>query len=307
MKKYITIVCTVLLAVLSVSAQNSEQDYLNRYNLLLKHLGPSGVGIETLLDKWEAAYPEDINMILGKFSYYFAKSQNTEVVRKEQPKFLGQSPVMTLKDSLGHPVNYFEETFFADSLFGKAEYQIDKIIKKYPDRLDFRFLKVSALIAYEKESPDMALSELKALVNYNCIDSPSWKYPNVEVDQDFFKAAIQDFCFAFYKTGTASSYSAFKDISELMLKYYPVDPLFMDNMGSYYLVAAGNPKMALKYYNKVLKNNPGDITAIKNSILLARNEKNRKLEKKSLQRLVKYSQDSTERKSAEIRLESLHK
>ena len=58
-------------------------------------------------------------------------------------------------------------------------------------------------------------------------------------------------------------------------------------------------------YNKVLKLKPDDYAAIKNCVLLARNEKNAKLEKKYLQKLVEVTTDETERTSAKVRLQAL--
>ena len=90
-----------------------------------------------------------------------------------------------------------------------------------------------------------------------------------------------------------------------MLSYEPKNTLFMTNLGSYYLVAEHNDKAALKMYNKVLKLKPDDYAAIKNCVLLARNEKNAKLEKKYLQKLVEVTTDETERTSAKVRLQAL--
>ena len=90
-----------------------------------------------------------------------------------------------------------------------------------------------------------------------------------------------------------------------MLSYRPADVLFLDNLGSYYLVVAKNTKTALKYYNKVLKIKPDDMTAIKNLIILARNAKDVKLEKKYLPMMIRYTEDSATKMSAEKRLEFL--
>ena len=72
------------------------------------------------------------------------------------------------------------------------------------------------------------------------------------------------------------------------------------------LIAKKNDKAALKYYNKVLKKEPDNYTAIKNCVLMARRDKNVKLEKKYLPMLVKYSPDETEKISASARLEALN-
>mgnify|MGYP002462249953 FL=1 len=297
---------SVLAAATAVAQTPSSKEFNERYQLLVSKLGPSGVGIETLLGKWEAAYPDDADMLLGKFTYYFSKSQSSAVVAKPQDKFLGEKPVLTLKDTLGNPVNYFQVTDYDDELFGMSQKSIEKAIQLNPDRLDLRFLKVAALTGYEKESPDMALSNLKSLIIYNETQHPNWVYPGYEkVDEELFSTAIQEYCFLFFKYATPVSYEAFKEISETMLSYHPSDVLYLDNVGSYWLVVKHDYKQAAKYYNKVLKIKQDDITAIKNMILLARNTSNTKLEKKYLPLLVKYSDSESERLSAKARLEAL--
>ena len=65
-------------------------------------------------------------------------------------------------------------------------------------------------------------------------------------------------------------------------------------------------KTALKCYNKVLKSHPDDYTAIKNCIILARKQKDLKLEKKYLQKLVEYGNEK-DKVTAEARLKALSK
>ena len=92
-----------------------------------------------------------------------------------------------------------------------------------------------------------------------------------------------------------------------MVSYQPSDVLFLDNLGSYYLVVKHDNKTALKYYTKVLKIKADDITAIKNIIIMARNSGNVKLEKKYLPLLAKYSTSESEKMSAQARLDFLNK
>ena len=203
-------------------------------------------------------------------------------------------------------MNYFTENFYDDELFGQAQKALEKAIQLAPDRLDFRFMKTAAYVGYEKESPDMALSDLKSLVIYNETQHPAWVYADDgKVDQEFFAAAVQEYCFVFFKYATPGSYEAFRELSQTMLTYRPNDVLFLDNMGSYYLVVKKDNKQALKYYNKVLKIKPDDLTAIKNVVLMARSSGNVKQEKKYLPMLVKYTDSEGERMAAKARLEKL--
>lgn len=291
---------------LSAAAQTSSADHKLRYENQVKRLGYAGIGVEGILDRWEADFPDDADMLYGKFNYYLAKSISTQVVVKDDNRFLGDKPMLTLKDSLGRDVNYFQETFYDDSLFAISSKAIDKAIKLYPDRLDLRFDKATALIAYEKESPDMTTALLSGLIDYNFSVKPSWKYREQKADDDLFELGIQDFCAALFAQGTTGSYEAFRTLSEKMLKYQPKNTLFQSNLGTYAFVVKKDNKTARKYFDKVLKAEPDNYTAIKNSVLMARREKNIKLEKKYLPMLIKYSPDENERKSAQARLDAFN-
>lgn len=308
MRKILTLAAAAVLFTGIAAAQTPEaKEFLERYNLLVSKLGASGVGIETLLDRWEAAYPDDPDMMLGRFSYWLAKSGTTSIVTKDQAKFLGEKPVFSLKDSTGKDVNYFEETVYDDELFGKAQKALEKAIQTYPDRLDFRFLKSSSLVGYEKESPDMALSDLKSLIDYNFTSHPSWQYPGQDnVNDEFFSSAIQEYCYVFFKYATPASFGAFRSLSEKMLSYRPDDVLFLDNIGSYYLVAQRDYKTAKKYYTKVLKLKKDDVTAIRNLIILSKAAKDEKSEKKYLPMMIQYAPDESTRLSSQARLDFLN-
>ena len=153
---FIAIAALAAAAAVSSAQEPSSQDFKARYETMVSKLGPSGVGIETLINKWEAACPDDLDMLTARFSYCFNKSQTTNVEVRDASKYLGEKPVLTLKDTSGNDINYFQVASYDDELFGQAQKAIDKAIQLAPDRLDLRFLKTAALIGYENESPDMA-------------------------------------------------------------------------------------------------------------------------------------------------------
>jgi tetratricopeptide (TPR) repeat protein len=263
--------------------------------------------VETLLDKWAEEYPDDEQQLLGRFSFWFTKAQTTNVIQLPQDRYLGREPLLPMTDSLGRKANYFEDTQYEDESFGMALEALDKAIAPHPEKLDLRLLRADALIAYEKGSPDMALASLKALADENYKQHPAWTHESVEkVDDEVFKAFMQDYCFTFFRLGTDSSAEAFKSLSEHMLTYCKDDPLFLDNIGSYWFVSKKEYKKAQKYYDQVLKKHPDDITAIRNGVLLARQKKDVKLEKKYLAMMAKYGETEVDRASAEARLQALN-
>ncbi len=304
-RKIIT-VAAIALSGIAAHAQTTQEEFLDRYNLLVEKLGVTGVGVETLLNKWEAAYPDDTDMLTASFVYYYNKSQTVTTVPRSPSSYLWQKPLLQFKDSLDNPGYYCYDTEFDDEMFGLAQTYAQKVIQAYPDRLENRFAAITALVSYEKESPDMALSELKSLVDYNYTSKPAWTYDDEPADEETFKAGIQEYCYTFFKTATPSSYEAFKSLSEKMLQYNPNDVVFLDNVGSYYYVGKNDSKTAQKYYDKVLNIKADDLTAIQNCVIMARKAKNTKSEKKYLAMLVQYAGDEASKLSAQARLDYLN-
>jgi tetratricopeptide (TPR) repeat protein len=301
--KRIMIFAAAVLMPLALMAQSDR--YEQRYNLLVSKLGPAGVGVETVINAWEKADSISSNMLLAKFNYYFTKSQTSEVVSKPGKKYLGMDPVLTLKDSTGTDIYYYQENMYDDELYGMAVKAADKAISIYPEKLDFRFLKANAYIAYEKESPDMAIAYLLSLVEESTTRKV-WLYNEQPSDATFFSEAMLDYCFSFYTIGSPAAMKAFLALSERMNQLDPRNPGFINNIGSYHLVVNEDYKTALKYYNKALKLQPDDYTAIKNCVTIARRQKNVKMEKKYLQMLVQHGSDS-DKLAAQARLQQIGK
>ncbi len=280
-------VLTALSISLSVFAQTS--DYQRRYNILIDRVGPAGVGMETLIENWSKAEPDNTDMLAARFYYYIAKAQGTEVVARKEAKYLGAAPMLTLKDSTGADVHYYEVLKYDDEIFAQALKVVDHAVSLYPQRLEFRFMKANAYLSYERESPDMALSNILGLAHEFMTSGKSWTYnensEQMTVDQELFAQMIQDYCVTMYSLGTPASYEAFLKLSQKMNGYFPKVPSFLANIGSYHMVVAKDPKTALKYYDKALKIEPKAREVINNAILAARKLKNSKLEKKYLKLL----------------------
>ena len=302
--KRILLSAAALLSAVALSAQTGAGEYLSRYALLVGKVGPTGVGVETLVNKWEADYPDDVDMLCAKYNYYFVKSQRNEVVSKAQARFLGADPILTLKDSAGVDVNYFTETFYDDEMYGIASQAIDKAIRLRPEDISLRFSKITSLLAYEKESPDMATQALRSLIDYHASFHPSWTYGGEAFSDEDFVNSMSEYCYALHRTGSPAALESFRSVSEKLLSYYPKNALFLNDIGSYYLLKK-EYKTAQKYFTKTLKLDPDNYAAVKNLVVLFRKTGNAKQEKKYLQQLIRISPDEREQSSAKVRLEAM--
>ena len=260
-------------ACAAAAAQTTPEEFKARYERLVRNVGYAGVGVETLLDRWEEAFPEDRTVPVARFNYWFHKSQWSEVVPKgSQRKFLGNPPTVSLKDADGQDVNYFEETFYDEEAFGEAIKVADKMIAEQPDELRWHYLKISALMAYEKESLDMAAKEIKELIKRDGDTHPAWTLDGEPGGSEAFQQGMGEYCADLFQLGSDLGYEYFRDISERMNKIYPKNPVFIDNIGSWWLIVKNNDKQAAKYYKKALQIDPNDYPATQNLRIIERRQ-----------------------------------
>ena len=302
MKRIASFIGVLILGVTAAAQSQTADRYIQRYNLLVSQFGPAGVGVETVLDNWAKVDSTSADYLFARFSYHFTKAQTAEVVSRPEKKYLGMEPMLSLTDSLGQDIHYYQVNVFDDELYGKAMKFMDKAVALYPDRLDFRFVKANAYIAYEKESPDMALAFLMDLAGRE--KERPWLYEGDRIESGFYPEAMQEYCFSFYSIGTPAALDAFLTLSQKLSAVYPDHLDFLNNIGSYYMLAKADYKAAIKQYAKVLKKDPSNYTAIKNSVLASRKMGNVKSEKKYLEMLLEYGPEK-ERLMAQGRLEQL--
>lgn len=245
------------------------------YERQVRNVGYDGVGVETIVDRWIKTCPDDPQAYAARFSFLLVKSQSIEMVQKDRRRYLGQQPSLTLKDSLGRSVNYFEEINYDDSLFAEALSAARKAIELAPDELRYRYDMISALVSYEKESPDMGAAEIFRLIDEFSADlSRPWTLDSQPLESspkspDYrFSQAMGEYCYLFFHLGSDEGYRYFLEVSEKMNGVDPRNPVFLDNIGSYWQVVHRNNRKAAKYYKKALKIDPEDYAAKTNLELI---------------------------------------
>ena len=275
MMKKIAAAALSLLACMALGAQENAADIKAEYERQVRYVGLAGVGVETIINRWEAAAPEDSEVYVARFNYWLSKSAaESVVITRPQKRYLGNDPVMTLKDSLGRDVYYFEDVNYDDEAFGEALKAIDRAIELNPQEISYRFGKITSIMDYEKESPDMTAAELSLLIDDYQAGGEGWTYAGETLTQELFCQGISEYCYRFFRTASPASYEYFLEISEKMNKLYPDEVVFIDNIGSYWQVN-GDSRKALRYYRKALKIDPEDYAA-NNNIRLIQSSQSRK-------------------------------
>ena len=68
MKKIYLLLCALFIGA-SLMAQTTAEEYQRRYDRLSEKVGAAGLGVETLLGKWEKDFPDDPGMLEAKFLF----------------------------------------------------------------------------------------------------------------------------------------------------------------------------------------------------------------------------------------------
>ena len=291
MKRISAALAALVLVCTALPAQSV--DWQKKYERQVKAVGLSGVGVETILDSWGAADSSSVDYLAARYAFWFDKSHSLVVEAHDSPRYLGMEPMFELSDSSkSNTVWYYQVDSFDDELFGRALRYLDKAAAAMPAELEYRVWKVSALMLYEKESPDMTLGLILSLIDEDRSTGQKWLYQGEEQDRDFFDGLVQEFCWNLFNLGTPQAREAFLKVSEKMLSYDRKSPVFMANVGSY-LMSVKEYKKALKQFDKVLKLDPDNDTAIRNCVTIARILRDDKLKSKYNPMLSRLSSGGT--------------
>ena len=130
-----------LLFFLFLAVQSFAQNFKSRFTRLTADKDTAAQ--MQLLQNWQQTTPDDAELYVAWFNYYFSLSKK-EIVRFGSDPQPSQS--IEIKDSTGNAVGYLlNDIDYDTSLLQNSFQYINTGITKHPLRLDMRFGKVYAL------------------------------------------------------------------------------------------------------------------------------------------------------------------
>jgi tetratricopeptide (TPR) repeat protein len=251
--------CILMLTVF-LAAQSFAQDFKKEFSRAFTQKDTAAQ--MQLLQNWQKEKPDDAELFVAYFNYYFSKSKR-EIIRLSSTPDTSAS--LELKDSTGlNTVGYLSDGIDYDSdLLEKGFQYIDNGINKFPTRLDMRFGKIYAL--GQIENYEAFTSEIIKTIDANNQLNDRWTWTDnkkVNDPKQFFLNAIQDYSVQLYNAGD-EQLSRMQQIAERVLKYYPNHVESLSNLAIVYGLQ-GNYDNALKHLLKAEKIAPTDFIVLNN-------------------------------------------
>jgi len=211
------------------NAQNYREQFVKLFND--KDLGSQ----YTLLQSWEKAAPDDPELYVSFFNYYFAKSrQETLSLTTAPPK--GDSLRLTKEDDKNVVAYLGSNVSFTKADFDQGISYIDMGIAKFPDRLDMRFGKTYALGQIRDDAK--FTDEIVKTVDRSDVNKNGWMWKEgkpLEKPRDFMLSSIQDYVVQLFDSGD-EQVKFIKPIAETVLKYHPDHVESLSNLSIFYMM-----------------------------------------------------------------------
>ena len=254
---------------------------------------------EKLLKKWEAAKPDDPELYVSYFNYYFRKSRRETLgLTPVPPK--GESLRVTKDDDKKVVVYLGSNVSFDKADLDLGISYIDKGITKFPDRLDMRFGKTYAL--GQINDYERFKGEIIRAIDYFDGGKIRWLWrDNKPLDQskDFMLKSIQDYIVQLFDAGDQNT-QFIKPISEAALKYFPDHVESLSNLSVVHMIN-GKFDDALLPLKKAEKIAPNDQVIIGNIAFCYYNKHDKANATVYYERLAKVGDDRA-RSDAAIKL-----
>jgi tetratricopeptide (TPR) repeat protein len=256
MKKFYLLIISLFLLTGNVYNQTLQQffDLVNKKDT---------IGQQRLLEKWEQSKPNDPDLYVAYFNFYYLKSMKEVITLGQNPK--GKDGFQILDTLTKQPVGYmYDGKYFEPSIIIKGFGYIDRGIEKFPTRLDMRFGKVFAF--GEMSDYGNFTKEIISAIDYSNVINNKWLWKDnkpLEDPKNYMLGTIQNYQNQLYNTGNDSLLNNMAMISKAILKYYPDHVESLSNLSIVYLIQSKFDD-ALELLLKAEKINPKDFIILGN-------------------------------------------
>ena len=224
-----TLSTLLLLCSLAANAQDFFSEFIEHFNArdTLKQ--------RLTLERWEAESPEDPELFVSYFNYYFERSK----VRGLQMSVTTPDGQTQGSDENRQDINDFlaDKTFFVGSIFNKGISNIDRGIGLYPDRLDMRYAKIDAL--GQNEEWDAFVAAIKDMVARSSVNKNQWlgvQNAPYEGNEETFLSKIQEYHITILNLQDIQLLPKIRESAEAVLSYYPKHVTSLSDLGVTYLI-----------------------------------------------------------------------
>ena len=250
---------TLAILLIILTSSTFAQDYKFDYDKLCQE--DKRAELLPLLKEWEQNKPDDPELYVAYFNYYFQESKQEVIQLSDTP---GQGDNLKLTDSLGNESGYmYGKILYQDSLFNLGIEYVDKGLSKHPRRLDMYFGKIYVL--REKGNIKEYVSEIIKVIELHKNKKSNWLWSNnepVEDGDDLFKGSIQSYCYALFNL-EETYIKGIEMISKKMMLLYPNDVENYSNLGVCKLINK-EYKEALETFLQAKEINPTDTIVLAN-------------------------------------------
>jgi tetratricopeptide (TPR) repeat protein len=230
MKRYVLL---WLFLIIGSIQSTYGQDFNTKFNDLFDK--NDVVGQQKILQRWEKNKPDDPELFVAFYNYYFNKSRKETLSLTSRP--VSKESIVLTKEKDEKAVSYLGSQYsYNKEDFDKSLSYIDKGIEKFPNRLDMRFGKIYAL--GQVEDYKTFTSEIIKTLDYSNTNKNQWFWMEskpVKETQKFMLNAVQDYVGQLYDAGDDYA-DNIKIIAETVLKYYPDNVENLSNLAISYLI-----------------------------------------------------------------------
>jgi tetratricopeptide (TPR) repeat protein len=268
------------------------QDRMSKFEELFSK--QDTVKMKTYLNEWQEKASNDPEFYVAYYNYYLLKAKEEIVMlQKEYPKEGGFALTTTKTDSCDKEVKgyIYSKLHFCPEQLSKAYHYIDEGIKRFPQRLDMRYGKITMLLT--TKDYDNCTKEIIEIISAPLSVRKHWLWSRnqpLDNSEEQMLSGIQNYLIQFFNLQTDDALRRVKTISTKVLEIYPNNIKNLSNLSIAYTYFKEYEK-ALPLMKKALKITPKDVIIINNMAYVYEAIKEYEKAKACYKLIVEYGND----------------